>query len=65
MRVMPCSAMTLEATGLPAAGPEEARCLLPRAAARLGTRLGDDDAVAFPHLAADDFRRRAVVEPDP
>src|SRR5262245_36359717 len=61
---MPCSAMTLEATGLPAAGAEEAWRLLARADARLRARLGDDHVIALPQLAADDFRRRAVVEPD-
>src|SRR4029453_5141273 len=61
---MPYSAMTLEATGLPAAGPEEARRLLARGAGRLRGPLGDDHAIALPQLAADDFRGRAVVEPD-
>src|SRR5262245_13163729 len=61
---MSWSVMTLEAMALPAAGPEEARRLLPRAAARRGTRLGDDHPVALPQLAADDFGRRAVIEPD-
>src|SRR4030095_12925630 len=61
---MPWSAMTLEAMDLPAAGPEKARGLLPRAAARLRARAGADHAVALSPLAADDFSRRAVVEPD-
>src|SRR5262245_19803561 len=61
---MSWSVMTLEAMALPAAGPEEARRLLPRAAARLRARLGDDHPVALPQLAADDFGRRAVVEPN-